>query len=310
MSTVSRVPLFEQLQKTQGWERADSTAVHWYALVDAAQDKQLPSALAAESQCVCLTGASWNSPLGDVSPWLVALPQPIGGGKAWHGLDRQRLYPPDASCATVIASPLELKALGAHFSAWMEVTLPEGDGMVLALWDPIILGTLVGQASDQSLHVPGPVWLPHQRQAFLAPIQGWWYWDRNGGLQSIVVPSPQDAKPQTAVAEASPPISLTQQQVDDLVEASVPDMVLYHVRTNQPLLLEPLPAPEHYQHVRAQVAQARALGIEWMVDLVNFTCAALIYGERMQSDASIKALLNRLKAREIKLDEALDAFPP
>ena len=279
-------------------------SLNWFALADAAQDPQLPAVLASEVSCRSLFGASVDSPLGAQSPWLVQLPAPNPDEKAWKWLARHAAHRP---CATVIASDWLLDQLTAHLQGWLDVKLPDGDGLFLAIWDPAILATLVGQADDSTLHVPGPVLTPGQRRDLLAPVDAWHYWDRTGAHHRIV---PLSNPPSAADPETVLPLQLTQAQVDDLVEASVPDHVLYHVQTNQPMLLDAVPPEQRYGRVRALVVQGQALGLEVMREWVDFVCAALIYGERMQSDPTITGLLRRLQAREIRLDEALDGFPP
>jgi hypothetical protein len=42
---------------------------------------------------------------------------------------------------------------------------------------------------------------------------------------------------------------------------------------------------------------------------LNYTCAALIYGDAMTNDPDIAGLLEKVKAKQISLDTALDQFP-
>jgi hypothetical protein len=49
---------------------------------------------------------------------------------------------------------------------------------------------------------------------------------------------------------------LTQQQVDDLVEASVPDHVLYYLELNQAFLIGDVPSGQRYEMVLRALAKA------------------------------------------------------
>ena len=59
----------------------------------------------------------------------------------------------------------------------------------------------------------------------------------------------------------------------------------------------------------AHGAEARRNKLFGMRDILNYTCAALIYGEVMYSDPEIIALLARVKAGELAFDDAIPLFP-
>ena len=260
---------------------------HWYAIADAAQHKALPKALGQSGTLQrCLLDAPPGSPLAAVSPHLVQLPSPEPDPESapWMWLRRNA---PGLPCATVVASTLPFEQVFAHFKPLMEVLLPDGQDMVFAFWDPAILGTLVGQADDATLHVPGPVLSAAQRATFLQALTSWWYWDRLGALHCIDL---TDAA--SAILELDAlPLQLTQPQVDDLVEASVPDHVLHYVDLNQGHLLSDIPPKERYPTVRNLLVAARDIKLDVMSDLVNYVCAALIYKDRFASDKTILDLL-------------------
>lgn len=272
--------------------------VRWYALADSAQDRALPGALQEAGMPVrCLFGVEQGTPLAEKAPHLVELAPPESGSPAWQWiLTRAQAAP----CVTVLASVLHFDALFAVLRRCTEVVLPDGTGMFFAFWDPAILGTLVGQPDDLTLHVPGPVLTPAQRHALTGQVQAWWYWDRDGIVHRI----DPVAGPAAAV-----PFELTQEQVDALVEASLPDHVLSFVDLNQPHLLSSLTPRERYGLVRDACRQARAVGLENMQDLVNFACVKLIYGARFDTDPIIGALLGRVKNGEIAFRAALEEMP-
>lgn len=273
----------------------------WYAIADAAQERNLPGAIAHEGVSRCLLGATDGSPLAAQSPHLVSLPAPHSSLRAWQWIE---VHAPRSPCVTVLASQLAFDDLFAHLQQFTEALLPDGDDMFFAFWDPAILGTLVGQVDDQTLHVPGPVLSAAQRDALTRGVAEWWYWDRDGLLHHIrPLHDPADEP-------VDLPIALTQQQVDQLVEASVPDHVLHYLELNQPHLLNGLPRIERYGVMRSHLLHARDVGLTGMRDLVNFACAGLIYGSSLRSDPDIAALLQRVRKGELSFDDALDQFPP
>ena len=174
--------------------------------------------------------------------------------------------------------------------------------MFFAFWDPMILGTLLGQPDDPTLYVRGPVLGDLQRASLTKGIRSWWYWDRDGQIRSL----------QTAIEDVPPismPLQLTYQQMDMLVEASVPDHVLHYVELNQEHLLEDLNARQRYRVVREHLTRAKALELTGMGDMVNYVCAALIYGPAIHQDPQILSLLEQVRSHELTLDQALEAMP-
>jgi hypothetical protein len=188
-----------------------------------------------------------------------------------------------------------------HLRQFSEVRLPDGETMLFAFWDPAILGTLIGQNDDATLHVPGPVLSRDQQEILFAHSGQWWYWDRDGQRHQ--------ATAARGLAAGTLPVQLTQAQVDDLVEASVPDHVLYYLDLNQPLLLADVPQSQRYSFVSSAIREGRRLGLEGMQDLVNYVCAALIYKERLREDGSIRRLLESVKEGRMSFAQAVMALP-
>lgn len=274
---------------------------HWYAIADSAQDKSLPAAITAPGADVrCLLGATQGSPLAEQSPHLVRMDRPTPDSAAWQWIARSA---PRRPCVTVLASSLPFEALFGQLKQFTDIRLPDDYDMFFGFWDPAILGTLVGQADDTTLHVKGPVFDLEQRRMLFGGLAGWWYWDRDGGLHAVDVGA--DAPP----VRLPKPIMLTQPQVDDLVEASVPDHVLYFVDLNQPQLLRDIPERQRYAHVEQALNGARAIGLRGMMDMVNYVCMTLIYGERWYRDKDIAQLLARVKSGELEFSDAMELLP-
>jgi hypothetical protein len=271
----------------------------WYAVADAAQHRSLPAAITTNRGCRCLFGASEGSPLAAKSPHLVPLAAPSIDSPAWHWINRHAKSSP---CVIVMQSSWDFEAVYERLRQLTQVAMPDGEDMNFAFWDPAILGTLVGQADDETLHVPGPVLEDGQRQQLLGGIDTCWYWDREGGLHEI------SGKLAIDVA-ASGPLTLSQTQVDALVEASVPDHVLHYIELNQPHLLQATAYGQRYRAIRAYVQRGRELNLVGMGDLVNFACAGLIYGAALDQDPLVCALLASVSRGTLTLTQALDEFP-
>ncbi|MFM0047410.1 DUF4123 domain-containing protein [Paraburkholderia sediminicola] len=280
---------------------AQSRHAHAYVLADPAQDKSLPDALLFESaNAVCLLDG--GADVRAVAPHLTRIDAAnyLHAG-AW--LDRHAANVP---CATLLISTMPLEALAAHLSSFVDVVLPDHTIMALAFWDSSILAVLNGAREDDTQHVRGPVLTNGQKQALLAPVLEWWYWDRAGRLQSIDWNA-------NSIGDASalipPPLQLNQHQVDELVEASVPDSVLYYIRLNMPGLLLRIPDSAQYAFVRSQILNARQYGLEGTGDLVNYCCIALTYGNSFNTLPEVAALLEQVKSKVLTFDDLMKNFP-
>ncbi|AGK50518.1 hypothetical protein BTI_3758 [Burkholderia thailandensis MSMB121] len=265
---------------------ADSLGAHLYVLVDPLQNGSLPGALSVRSDHVaCLMDG--GADVRAVSPHLVYIPPShFESARAW--LER---HGPSSPCATLLASPLPLAVLAEHLKLFLRVRLPDGEPIVLAYWDPAILATLVGSQDDETLFVKGPVLSDAQRQAFLAPLLRWWYWDRKGALRQI--DWRQDRMPASA-ATLRPPFKLDQGQVDALIDASVPDGLLLHLNERDPSTLAEIPEGERYGFVCRQIERARQRGIEGVGVLMEYCSLAARYGEAFEASPEGAALLKPL----------------
>jgi hypothetical protein len=280
---------------------ADHPQWNWYAIADSAQNHDLPGALVRNSNDVsrCLFDAPSDSPLAAQSPHLVQLERPEKEASAWKWIERNASCKP---CITVIASELGFDALFGHLQQFIEVLLPDGDELFFAFWDPAILGVLVGQSDDPSLHVPGPVLSDVQHATLVRHIAGWWYWDREGNIRSLKITG-------SFTEHADTPFQLTQNQVDALVEASVPDHVLSHIELNQPQLLSDIEPVQRYGRIRKYLLDARQIKLETMRDMVSYACVALIYRENFEVNPVIAALLEQVKRGELSFTQAMEEMP-
>ncbi|WP_394777239.1 DUF4123 domain-containing protein, partial [Undibacterium sp.] len=253
----------------------------------------------------CLLPAALDSDMEAYAPHLVELSPLAADAEGWPDMLQGGASHP--ASFTLPASALDFDTLWASLAAWSEILLPDDTDMIFAFWDPAILGTLTGQQSDLTLHVQVPVLTGYQRARLLQGIAAWWYWDRDGNPQQIL---PLNGDGDDAAARlVALPLKLDQAQVDMLVEAGMPDQLLSMMMENQPQLLWDTPPAQHYRTMQQQLFGARQLQLSGMRDILNYTCAALIYGEALQTNPLIAALLAQVKAVAISFDTAMEQFP-
>ncbi|MFB9289322.1 DUF4123 domain-containing protein [Pseudoduganella plicata] len=278
-----------------------------YAIVDSAQDQALLQTFdkhGLKMQSKCLLPAALASGLEDYAPHLLELSPLAGDSDVWPTILQGGAAHP--ASLTLIVSRLAFDALWHHLAAFTEILLPDDTDMIFAFWDPAVLGTLTGQSADKTLHVPVPVLTERQRARLMQGISAWWYWDRNGNPQQVLPKNSAEAEEAHLV---DLPLKLTQIQVDMLVEAGVPDQLLSMLKENQPLLLLDIPTSEHYAMVEQHLLEARKLKLYGMRDILNYICAALIYGTAIKTDPFISELLEQVRAGVISFDAAMEKFP-
>ena len=285
----------------------DNQDLNCYAIIDHAQDASLLAKFekhGLSTHSKCLLPAALDTEMADYAPHLVALSPLAADAESWPDILQGGARHP--ASFTLLASGLSFDTLWDHLAAFTDIVLPDATDMIFAFWDPAVLGTLTGQKSDRTLHVPVPVLSERQCARLLQGISAWWYWDRDGNPQQVL---PRGGEESAAAHLVTLPLKLSQVQVDMLVEAGVPDQLLSMVMENQPQLLWDIPAAQHYRTMEKHLFDARRLKLFGMRDILNYTCAALIYGNAMDSDPVIAALLAQVKAGAISFDAAMEQFP-
>lgn len=272
--------------------------LYWYALVDAAQDNRLPHALHSIYSLCLLTQAAGEKAV-KVSPHLVQLSSDFNDTQ-WEWINQHAAGKPSL---TLICSYLDFDQLFNHLQQFLDVNLEGGLEMTLAFWDPAILACLVGQEDDSTLYVQGPALSAAQKNLFLAPMHSWWYWDRKGDIHAIF------GEREELVYKGLIPLQFTAAQEDMLVEATLPDTLLYYLNLNHPLLIEAVPEDKRYDFICQKIADARSFGLNGLKDMLNFICIILIYKERMNDDENILSVLERVKNKEINMDQAMQLLP-
>lgn len=284
----------------------DNPELTCYAIIDKAQDKTLvekfeKGGISMRSKCVL--PAALDSEVEDHAPHLLELSPLAADADSWPNIVRAGAAHP--ASFTLLASRFSFDTLWDHLAAFTEVLLPDDTDMIFAFWDPAVLGTLTGQVSDLTLHVRALVLSERQRTRLLQGISAWWYWDRDGHPQQIL---PRNNTEAAAANLVSLPLKLTQVQVDMLVEAGVPDQLLSMLKENQPQLLLDIPASMHYKTIEKHLHEARKLKLFGMRDILNYICAALIYGDVLWKNTTIAGLLEQVKVGTVSFDAAMEQF--
>lgn len=191
-----------------------------FLLLDGARLPEMSSWLAGnviQENWVSLLGATAGSPLLAASPVLLKLTPEISHRPFVRRLFKQFVH---RRAASVIVSSMELNALSQHLGDRMYVIDPDRAKWVLAIWDPHILASLVGLRPALSALVPGPILSPEQIAGLLGPISRWYFIDLEGMPCAIAA---SIGAPDTVSTE---PLSLTQQQMNQLADIPLPDLVL------------------------------------------------------------------------------------
>lgn len=251
-----------------------------------------------------LFGFARSSKEGKASPWLVHLgssDKPLKKPQQ-DFLDQVLDLVQARHCATLLASACGLPVVLAHLRQAMDVRLQGSNASYLAFWDPAVLAFLMGQSDVDTSSRIEPVLSDEQRLALLGPLSHWWCWTRSGRLYEYT-PQWGAVKP---VAQL--PLTLSQAQSDALVQANVPDLLIYYINLNQAHLRDKLlPLPMHW-FVRQQLVFARRLGLAGTRDLLNYVCLALIAGSRVDQLPAAAPILARVKAKSLSFDNAMTEF--
>lgn len=292
---ISHQP-FKVLKNTFKKHSLNDLGLHIYALADAAQDaKFLKDLVHLRQKCLLVEAAGEKARA--VSPHLLQLPQDFSAHE-WEWMGK---HVAGTSNMTLIVSSLSFDLLFGHLRQFLEVQLDGGLDMFLAFWDPMILATLVGNQEDQTLYVKDPVLNEQQAENLLTPIQSWWYWDREQHLQ-VIFGLNQNFE-QLPFYET--PLHFSVVQEEQMVEAVLPDHLIYYLKQNSAFLINDISEQGLYKFVTDALPEARAYEISGTRDLLNFLCLKLIYKERFDTDEKLQKSLLELKNKNIAMDEIM-----
>ena len=283
--------------------RQSAPAQQLYVLLDLAQSASL-SALLPASDAQPLFGFERGSKEAQLCPWLVRLGA-VGtalGPAQKKLLDHVLSIVQTQPSASLLTTDCDMDVLLAHLRRAIDVKLQGQEPMYLAFWDPAVLAALMGQTDVDTGSRIEAVLEPAQRQALLGPIARWVCWSRSGRL--VEYAAAKDAiKPAGAL-----PISLSKTQIDAMLAANLPDLLIYYLRLNQPMLRDKLPPLPMYWFVRQQIAFASRYGLRGPRDLVNYLCLALVAGTRFDQLPRVKPVLAQVKAGTLRFDKAMDVL--
>ncbi|WP_323807460.1 DUF4123 domain-containing protein [Acinetobacter larvae] len=247
-------PALRVLFKTYEHYPLEDLGLNIFALADAAQDATFLKAKALSklpSQCLLLEAVGDKA--REVSPHLLQLPVDFEK-KEWQWVAK---HVAGTSHMTLIVTSLSFKQLFNHLRQFLDVKLEGGLELFLAFWDPVVLASLLGHEEDHSLYVKGPIFSEQQKYDLLAPIQSWWYWNRIGEIQAIFG---LDEK-RELIEEVTQPLIFTVEQELNMVEATLPDHLIYYLKLNNAYLIDNLSDLQRYDLVVENIIEARQLGL-------------------------------------------------
>lgn len=274
----------------------DEIDLNVFALADAAQDSSFLKVLEDLRQ-KCLLKEASGEKAKKISPHLLELPQNFSSSE-WAWLEKNVA---GTAKMTLIISPLSFDALYQHLRHFLDVEFEGGLEMILAFWDPLILATLVGNENDKTLYVPGPTFTQEQRNIFLGPIQSWWYWDGLGHLQTIFGLNEQEEQ----LSDVKTPIQLNVAQEEMLVEATLPNHLVYYLRLNNSFLVNEMSDLQLYEVVVNAIPDAREYNLSGTRDILNFICLKLLYKESFFTHAQLQMQLEQVKNQKMSMDDVM-----
>ena len=165
---------------------------------------------------------------------------------------------------------------------FVDVRLDDGTEMVMRFYDPRIL----------------PFWLeglPDEYARHLgAALSQWLYWGADWELRVSEFAS---AAPQaTSSPTVAFPVRLSAEREAQLVDASVPHLMMSRLRSEDPDALSKLPHAVRYGFLRQQLDRAKAHGLNGMSDLETYCGLAVTLGPRFDADPAMEAALQHAKA--------------
>ncbi|CUI03679.1 DUF4123 domain-containing protein [Massilia antarctica] len=169
--------------------------------------------------------------------------------------------PDSANFSSVIVSGLPLSLLLKRLTWLTDVVHDDGTEWVMRYYDPLIL----------------PHWLDvldeTQRTLALAGIGEWLYVDMRGRAQivrGIISDEPAGFD--------SAPMLLKQHQCDDLMNRTLPYMIMDQLVSDDPQALGALPPYESYDFFFAQLGKAQGYGLGSVTDLKSYCVLSLMMG--------------------------------
>lgn len=269
-----------------------------YGLVDAAQDRFFCKKNSHLQMRNLLTEAAGEK-AAEISPYLVKLSH-YSNNLEWQYISKKVV---GTSIMTFIVTELSFNDLYDHLRQFTNVKFEGGLEMYLAFWDPMILGTLVGQKSDKTLYVNKQVLSVEQKKILLEPIFSWLYWDRLKQLHTIKGKNKSEF---VKFYDWQRHFEFTIEQEELMVEATFPDHLIYFLKLNNPFLVEDFNEWALYQYVVEKIALAREYDLKGTRDILNFICLTLTYKNNFEQDSTLQSLLIEVEKKIITMDQLME----
>ncbi len=190
---------------------------------------------------------------------------------------------------SVIVSSLELFALADALRKRLHVTLPDQFDCVSRFFD--------GRVTPHWLSVLKP----EQREVFTAFASQWWVVSHEHVWVSLacteIDPDPFDQ-----------PMSITERQQADMIDACYPYTVIDHFELTDPELLERLPPAEQYAWFARALAAARRHGIDDGPQSMLFCTLTLTRGERFYEAPAWHQGLTQVQQGQTRLRDLMKAI--
>lgn len=260
---------------------------HAFALVDGAILRDLPvrarQRWPASKARSLLTGATGTG-AAEAGPLLF----PLSKQEVQDGLPDTLL---DATtgrhAGSFLLSALDLNALAARLSPFVDVKMADDSTMVMRFFDPRVL----------------PFWLVLAQAAFSRHLAGtlsrWFYWDAQLALKAVPFTAPGGA-----AADAGFPLRITSAQEQQLLEACHPYTLIERFRVEDPAALAKVPVTERYAFFQTQIERARGHGIEATGELEAYCSLAIDLGPLFDEHEVMRTPWRDVKAGA-KLADAL-----
>lgn len=192
-----------------------------------------------------------------------------------------------SSSVLLMASPLGTQGLAQALSKRVDGILSEGEEIVIRFFDTRVLPKLMGVMKDD------------ERKVWLSIASGWWFTNRDGMTEHI------ESEYQLH-DNLHPPLSLSDDQMSRLLDASEVDQIAYLLESNVPEQFQIINPVDRYRLLRAKMTTAKELGITKLGDLALYCGLALLHGSDFDVQPPWNDVLLRVKASEMTLAQAVE----
>jgi len=193
------------------------------------------------------------------------------------------------STVTVLSSPLPMDLMAERLKNRLGVRISENMEAMLRFFDPRILESL-----ERILTI-------EQSAAFFGTAEAWRYVDRTGKLKRI--------DSEFHIVDRLPtPLTFTQKQEFDLIDASEIDQVLDLVRTNVPSAMADRPLCEQYDFIKHEVEIAKRHGFDSVLKYAFYIVVPVLEGEDFVGSAEWENFLDKVKNNDFDFLEKFAAI--